>query len=111
MWLATAAAFSLICSGTVGREGDRGHGSQPFSKSLRIDLNAGKYCEGSCRAVRNLQGSSPSVITLRNEDSGSHAAHEVFNRDTNVLTGISTSGKSSRKWEGTCHVGPFTGFN
>lgn len=113
------AAFNLVCTGTMERHGYEEDAREPYSMTLRINLDAGRWCEADCASVMDIHGVTPTQITLQDSDEGSDAfhmrtlhfidrvsgAHHMFINSEGRFSGPSVS-----RWEGHCEPAPFTGF-
>lgn len=118
MWLAAAAAFNLICTGTVSHKDYFSEGSEPFSRVLRVDLGAGKYCEADCGALFDIHEVQPAMIRLRKEEIDTPRERRFLDvtvdRETGRYSGLSTSGLGRGiiiiEWEGKCERAAFSGF-
>lgn len=118
MWLAAATAFNLICSGTLSHKSYDNEGTEPFTRTLRIDLAAGKYCDGECKARFDIQEVQPSFIHLRkikvDTPRERRFVDETIDRETGRYSALSTSGIRFSivilEWEGKCEKSDFTGF-
>lgn len=116
--LTAAAAFNLVCNGTLNHEAFQDRGSEPYSRTLRLDLAAKKYCEGECKALLDIVDIQPTKITLHDEKVDTprerRFVSETIDRETGRHSGLSTSGVGSRilimNWEGQCQSAVFTGF-
>lgn len=116
--LAAAAAFNLVCSGTFSHQGYQNQGSEPYNRTLRVDLDRKKYCEAECKALFDIASVQPTQITLKKEQIDTprerRFVDETIDRETGRHSGLSTSGVGSRrlimKWEGKCERQAFTGF-
>jgi hypothetical protein len=118
MWLAAATAFNLVCSGTMSHESYFDKGSEPFIRTLRIDLHAKKYCDGDCKAQFDIEEVQPSFIRLKKLETDTPRERrfidETIDRETGRYSGLRTSGTGTgiliMKWEGQCEKADFTGF-
>jgi hypothetical protein len=118
MWLAAAAAFNLVCSGTLSTDSFYKKDTEPFTLTLRVDLDRKKYCENECRALLDIQEVQPTSIKLKSENIDT-PRERLFvdisvNRETGKYSGLSTSGFRQGililKWDGQCERQGFTGF-
>lgn len=121
MWImaaAAAAAFNLVCTGTVTVAGGDRDGARPYRTAYRIDLASGKYCEGDCRLVRDIAEVQPTRITLDERGNvapgSSDYSINVIERDSGAQTILTASGRRGAmlyvKSTGRCESQPFTGF-
>lgn len=117
--VAAAAAFNLVCSGTVTTESVfDGKTSKPYEYTYRIDLNAKKYCTDECIGLRDIADIQPMQITLSETKVDTprehHWSYMRIDRGTGAHKGVSASGvRASRmilEWNGTCEKSEFTGF-
>jgi hypothetical protein len=111
--------FDLVCSGTLESHSITGDESKPYSYRYRFDLAQNKWCEGACKAPRDILRLAPTQITLADEKTDTvreHAYRSVtIDRETGRHSILSTSnsrftGPITMKWEGQCEKQPFSGF-
>lgn len=119
MWLAAAAAFNLVCSGTLSQKSFQTERAEPYSYTYRIDLDAKKFCGDECKAISDIAEVQPGFIRLfpnKNIDTPRlrEFSNETINRETGRHSALSTSGFGRNilimKWEGKCERSAFTGF-
>jgi hypothetical protein len=126
--LASSAApqqqFDLVCTGTLHSIRVTLAPQTPdsaYSSHYRIDLKAGKWCEGKCVAVRAIAEVQPGFLRLQEESKersllgnpGSFRAsidrttgdERMMDEDNDQLLG-----KSLTTWHGKCEAAPFSGF-
>lgn len=119
--VAAAAAFNLICTGTVSTKSVYKEKSEAFSTEYRIDLDKGVYCDGECKATRQIPKVEPTAIYLLDKKVDVPSEESLnsmwVSRETGALTGVFTY-KNPRerysilimKWAGQCEKKPFSGF-
>lgn len=115
---AAAAAFNLICTGTVQSTSATGRTATPYSMTYRIDLSQGKWCDGECAAPRDLARVLPTQLVLQDDNEDSPRRREMMvvqiDRDTGAHRIFATSGIGVAaivmRWEGRCQRAPFSGF-
>jgi hypothetical protein len=121
MWImaaAAAAAFNLVCTGTMTVAGGDRDGATPYRTTYRIDLASGKYCEGDCPLLRDIAEVQPSRITLDQRGNPAPGASDyainVIDRTSGEQTILTSSGRRGAllyvKSTGRCESQPFTGF-
>lgn len=118
--MAASTAFNLSCVGTLETESFyNGKTSEAYSYSYRIDLEAGRYCESSCKAIHTIYEVQPAYIVLEApEDIDTPTLKRFFrtsiDRETGVQSTLMTSGRRQdiliMKWTGQCAKQPFSGF-
>lgn len=115
------AAFNLECSGTtkellseLGSLNVKTVSEKPFSKTYRIDLAAGRWCDGDCIATKPMVEIAETTITLIHTDSsieGLRADSElVVHRETGAYISRVRFGLTTYWAEGECRRAPFSGF-
>lgn len=116
---AAAAAFNLVCTGTLYHKSYFDEGTEPYTYTYRIDLAHRKYCEEACGVLRDIADIHPVVLVLEpDKDIDTATKHEFFRTSIDRLSGhqttLDTSGRGIdiliMKWEGQCERQPFTGF-
>jgi hypothetical protein len=112
-------AFNLLCTGTVTTNGASGLPDRPYSYTYMIDLDAGKWCSGECKAIHKIVSIQPAQITLEDSEEsdpvlGISKLKVFVNRETGRHTGIGSSRPRGRPneiyWDGQCERAPFSGF-
>lgn len=66
MLLAAAAAFNLVCSGTLTQT-DKA--PEPFTRTIHVNLDTKKYCEDACDKIQDIAEVQPARLIFRNVDS------------------------------------------
>lgn len=116
---AVAAAFNLVCSGTIESTTLEGTRTEPYSYIYRLDLDAKKWCDDGCGVLRDIAEVQPAFIVLQpNKNIDTSTQKEFYEtrieRETGRETTLLTSGRRASilimKWEGQCEKQPFTGF-
>jgi hypothetical protein len=118
--VAAAAAFNLVCTGTVESE-DIFSGKQiePYSYTYRIDLATKRWCDGECLAPKDIAAVLPTALILSpKRDIETPTVKDFRDGSIDRRTGrhsiLSSSGRGRSillmKWEGQCEKQPFTGF-
>jgi hypothetical protein len=117
---AAAAAFNLVCSGTISTEDYSGpKPPEPYRYEYRIDLDAKKWCESDCPVLHDVAAAQATAIMLEpRKDVDTPTRREFYLGEIDRVTGrhsiISTSGRGAgiliMKWEGRCESAPFSGF-
>ena len=121
---AAVAAFNLECAVTgTTTSGPMTFGRKPTSewhaaKTLRIDLDAGRWCEGDCKETAPIVGMSETVLLLKGSDSSDadkFMDNETYiNRETGEFVFRSRMGSLENLLvimvRGPCRRLPFTGF-
>ena len=111
--------FDLVCSGTLESDSLSGKKSNAYSYRYRFDLTANKWCDGECKAPRDILRLAPTQITLADEKSDTPSERsfrqETIDRETGRHSLVSTSssrllGPMIMKWAGQCEKQPFSGF-
>lgn len=118
--VAAAAAFNLVCSGTITTTSLEKHGeTQPYSYTYRVDLGKKKFCESACTAIRDIYEIQPGFIQLEKPVDIDTVTEKRFdNGEIDRQTGhqqiLMTSGREAdiliMKWDGNCVKRPFSGF-
>lgn len=119
--MAVAAAFNLICTGTMTSRSIAGEKSEPFEHIYRIDLDRQLWCESDCKTQREIFAVQPTSITLQSVDKDTPSVRQMISttidRETGEFRSLVTDqipGRSSTiiilKWAGKCERQPFTGF-
>jgi hypothetical protein len=116
---AAATAFNLLCAGTLHADSFASKRDEPYSVTYRVDLAAKKWCDGECRAIREIADIQPASLQLEEpRDINTPTQKEFFSSSIDRETGrhsmVSTSGHREGililKWEGHCEKADFTGF-
>jgi hypothetical protein len=112
--LQIAAAFNLVCSGTV-RTGPIGlalpeQDGAPFTITYRIDLDARRWCSEACEETESVASIFEGHILLRDQH-GSDGSNVVtiipaLGRFTDTLI----EGNRATLRSGTCRPESFSGF-
>lgn len=116
---AAVAAFNLVCSGTVTSEMSSQKKSEPYTYTYRINLNAGLYCAGPCKAQGKIHEIQPTRLILADVRTDTSKERYIETNSIDRETGahfilISSEmpllPNSLKKWTGSCEKAPFTGF-
>lgn len=121
MALAAAAAFNLVCSGTMTAETIAGNKREPYTAIYRVDLDRQLWCESECRAHHPIQSVQPGSLTLHSDEVDSPSEKSSMLNQIDRVTGkhLITSTKKTygrfamiiiMKYDGQCERQPFTGF-
>lgn len=115
-----AAAFNLICSGTITHDSINEHGrTEPYSYTYRIDLDKRKWCEAGCGAIHAIAELQPTFIQFEPTEDVNTVTEKRFysgsiDRETGKQQILMEIGRDADirivKWEGQCTRAPFSGF-
>ena len=119
--LAQAQQFDLVCSGLMKSTSVGGKQVKPYDKTIRIDLDEGKWCEGECLALHDIAEVQPIQITFTDKEVDTRDEQSFTKEFVNRQTGVHRAFSSGRyprfpeltvslEWEGTCRSEPFSGF-
>jgi hypothetical protein len=114
--LGTAAAFTLVCSGTATNVNS--DLSEPYEAKYSIDLDQGIWCEGQCRVMSDIVNVTDDTITLRNGPIPRYRGSSIWRSTIDRRTGehleerltTSTVVITGRLRRGQCREEPFAGF-
>ena len=112
--LQLAAAFNLVCAGTV-REGPVGlalpeANGAPISETFRVDLGARLWCRGDCTRVEPLALLGEGYAVLREtHDAGGGNVITVWLPD-GAFTDTTIVDTNATLRSGQCRRAPFSGF-
>lgn len=115
MALAGLVAFNLICSGnaTTGTMDDRWNWinqvTEKFQSTYRIDLDAGRWCAGTCTVTQQIAKVADTQILLANDKTGLEFYLSI-NREDGTFMYRAKVGDTVEVRMGTCERAPFTGF-
>jgi hypothetical protein len=112
--LQVAAAFNLVCSGTM-RSGPVGlalpeAAGEPFSITYRIDLDARRWCSDTCDTVETLSGVVEGQIVLRDQHAPEGSSVITIFPALGHFTDTLIEGDHATLRSGTCRPERFTGF-
>jgi hypothetical protein len=112
--LQIAAAFNLICSGTM-RSGPVGlalpeQDGEPFTITYRIDLDARRWCSDACASVEPLASIVEGQILLRDQHAGEGSEVITIIPALRRFTDTAIEGNTATLRSGRCEPAPFTGF-
>ena len=116
LMLGTAAAFSLVCSGT---ETNVNSGlSDPYEVRYNIDLDRGIWCEGRCSIMGDVVRVTDETITLRNGPIPRYRIATIWTSTIDRRTGehlerrvtTATVVITGTERRGQCREEPFAGF-
>lgn len=119
--VAALAAFNLLCQGMLTTTTFDGQQVEPYSRTYRVDLDAGQWCESDCKILRPIVEVQPAFITLQDSKATDPALRStvlnMVNRETGAHTILSTLVMGRRttttvvsRFEGQCERQDFTGF-
>lgn len=122
--VAAATAFNLECAGvaTESRGAFLRHEvlkTEPVTRTLRVDLSAGRWCQGECPTTVPIVEVEDAVVTFLKKDNsvGGLTVDEemVVHRESGRFVyrrrfGDIVKDMSVRMEEGQCRRAPFTGF-
>ncbi|MBY0307940.1 MAG: hypothetical protein K2Q09_04280 [Phycisphaerales bacterium] len=107
------AAFDLWCEGTKSRVDGTGIKESHYEHAFRVDLAAGRYCDGDCSMTRAIMRIEPTKITFYGSDqpglSGSWSELSV-NRESGELADEFMGVNSWTTTNAKCERRPFSGF-
>lgn len=115
----TTRQFDLSCDGEKEVLAPGVANSSAYSVVIRLDLDAGKWCEGNCARLRDIEGIDAATITLidTNTDTPSHSFRSVARLDRTTgryarmdRSGRPPAGNRSSFWTAQCQLKPFSGF-
>lgn len=111
--LQLAAAFNLVCSGTI-RSGPLGlalpeQGGEPVEITYRIDLESRSWCSDVCATTEPLAVSGGQIV-LRERYRAAGSSVVIFVPATGRFTDTLIEGDTAILRSGTCAPAPFTGF-
>lgn len=112
--LPLAAAFNLICVGTL-RTGPIGlslpeASGAPFTITYRIDLGSRLWCADACAAQEPLADVNSDQIILRETHDSQGGSTIAFTPATGRFTDTVIVGNEATLRSGVCRVAGFTGF-
>lgn len=113
--------FDLVCSGMSSTKSLFENSSKPYSDIYRIDLQRKIWCDGECKATRDISDILPTELTLQsaNVDTPSERSTLInsVDRQTGAHKITSTYSKPGDRrtiiimdWAGQCEKRPFSGF-
>ena len=113
-------AFNLTCTGTERTLAPSllKDENKPYTSIYRIDLDAQKWCSGTCKSQADIVRVSPIVIVLEEKAIDTPRQHEnllnQISRETGAHLSHAESGIGPEHlaifWRGQCEKSPFTGF-
>lgn len=115
----TNRQFDLSCTGEKEILAPGVANSSAYSVALRLDLDAGKWCEGNCTKLHDIQQIDAATITLidTNIDTPSRSFRSVARIDRTTgryarmdRSGRPPAGNRSSFWTAQCQLQPFSGF-
>lgn len=112
--LPLAAAFNLICAGTL-RSGPIGMAlpeadGAPLTVTYRIDLGSRLWCADDCAAQEPLADVNDDQIILRETHDPAGGNTIAFTPATGRFTDTLIVGTQATLRSGMCQVAPFSGF-
>jgi hypothetical protein len=115
--LAVAAAFNLVCTGTLisgelRTMWSKDRKTEPFSTVLRVDLSLHRWCEGDCKSTSPIQRASDTEILFQLEEKPDIGFDHVklVNRETGAFIDRMRAGGFVMMSTATCEKAAFTGF-
>jgi hypothetical protein len=118
---AAAEPFNLTCSGTMTTVTIDGKRAEPYNSTYRLDLDRGKWCEGECKALFEIESVQPTQLTLLSKEvdtpSERSTTSNFIDRETGAHHALATSANPRDRrstitiaWSGQCTKAPFGGF-
>lgn len=112
--LQLAAAFNLVCAGTL-RTGPIGlalpeANGAPFTITYRIDLGSRLWCADACAAQEPLADVNADQIVMREIHDPAGGNTIAFTPVTGRFTDTEIVGNQATLRSGVCQVVPFSGF-
>jgi hypothetical protein len=112
--LQMAAAFNLVCAGTL-RTGPLGlalpeRDGTPFSITYRIDLESNRWCSDACDAIEPVALVLDGEIVLREQYNPIGSNVVTITPATRRFTDTLIAGNMAILRSGVCTAAPFTGF-
>ena len=92
--------------------------TEPWAGRVRVDLQAGLFCQDDCKAAERIVEIGPEIISLRNKKALQHTDEVFVNRITGgynryrleLGAGAGSPNEFTENYEAKCTVAPFTGF-
>ena len=111
IWLvAAAAAFNLVCSGTVTTwSPTQAPSDQAWQDVFRIDLDSQRWCRGACDETRPIDQTLPTELVLAMRRPLEGVTLKV-NRESGRLTEAFTLDEHHALTKAECARAPFGGF-
>lgn len=115
----SAGQFDLQCAGQITAMAPGGEHVAPYSRRLRIDLQAGQWCADACSKVEPIARVEPSRLLLRDVKTDSPREYWIERESVDRVTGAHSSmatnspaGPNPRSAfsAGSCEKQPFSGF-
>lgn len=107
----SAAAFNLLCEGTEIRVSKDGMQEAAFSRTFRLDLASGRYCDGDCTSTRAIFRVEDNKITFFDSFSQSGLGSEQsVNRENGAFFEGHIGVNATTMANGQCERRPFSGF-
>lgn len=112
---ATASAFNLVCVGTQTsgpiEPVAKIEKKEQVAREYRVDLEANRWCVGSCEQSYPIAGVEPYRLYLdRDKSDDPISSYIAINReDGQIITRIKF-GNSVTSMIGECRIAPFTGL-
>ncbi len=105
------AAFDLLCQGTETRISKAGVQEAAFTRSFRLDLASGRYCDGECATTRPIFRVEETKITFYDTyGQTGRGSEQSVNRENGELfeghIGVDGTTTASAR----CERRPFSGF-
>lgn len=112
--MAWSPQFDLVCSGSTRTDGGE---PRPTERRIRVDLDAGRWCQEECDRTWPIADAAQDVLVFDQEGQGDSAARRVALHRVSRVTGAWYSSVSTRApirmlvvTEGTCEPAAFSGF-
>lgn len=109
--IAFVAAFDLVCAGTTSILSDTAAlQKQQLNVHFRIDLDAGRWCEGECKETNLLVAVTDTKIVLENIRNSDVLEMRQISRESGKLSGYGFFGPTSFAEDANCERAEFSGF-
>jgi hypothetical protein len=109
----STAAFDLLCEGTETRISKAGVQEVAFSRSFRLNLASGRYCDGDCTSTRAIFRVEDTKITFYDtyrDTYPSYGGEQSVNRENGELFEGHIGVDGTTMANGRCERRPFSGF-
>lgn len=108
---ALSLAFDLMCNGSETQVSKAGLKEVPYARTLRIDLDSGRYCDGECVTTRLIAKVEPTRITLYDSFGPTgKGGDQWLDRERGMLFSGSIGVDRTTMAEAQCERRPFSGF-
>lgn len=105
--IAALAAFNLECSG-VSQFGTAPQ--EPFQKTFRVDLDAGRWCENDCKRTWPFFAITDDALIFQAKVDRISSIREQVDRQSGEYTAEGRALRSEMRWQGRCVRADFTGM-